>query len=58
MSPYVRISDPVEVQRFIRALRTAIKKAKANKGGYSAFLHDEDDEIILQLEIAPLVRPT
>lgn len=53
---YTCINDTSEIQRFIRDLKEALKKAKRTGGGYSAFLHNDDGDAIFQLEIAPTVR--
>lgn len=53
---YVRISDIVEVRKFIRDLRATLHKAERSGGGHSAFLHNENSDAIFQLEIAPRAK--
>ena len=57
MHQYVRVGDTIEVSRFIHDLKVVLKRAVQSGGGHSAFLHNDEDEVILQIEIAPLVRP-
>lgn len=53
---YTHVNDVSEIRRFIVDLKEALKRAEQTGGGYSAFLHDENGDVIFQLEIAPLVR--
>lgn len=57
MRSYTCVNDIAEARRFVQDMKVAIKRANETGGGYSAFLHDDTGEAILQVEIAPKVRP-
>ena len=58
MHQYVLANDVVEIMRFINHLRQAVKDSKARGGGYSCFLHNQQGDVVLQIEVAlPITNP-
>jgi len=50
------VSDAIIVKRFIKDLKSVLKRSQVNGGGYSAFLYDTENKPILQVEIALAIR--